>query len=281
MFSFFKKPTTEVKEETIDGSALPKQKLTLHPTWIDISQERRYVLQFLQYELPPMEEDEFGFSGAEISEKKGTIHVSAFIRSRIGEAYAPEEIILYLVNGDTEIIASKKLNVKELVGNIPAHSNMPWNFTFEPNCRTGLDVPSEDWQLLCTIPEAHRLDLDATWEDSLPVEQKEKLQSLFDKLDEMADNNLNFTGISNRFEDNGTFTVTAFVRNGYDQDVTISQLPLQIIDANDTVITQGAFEMNNFVVRANTSKPWSFTFGEIMVARDEIDLSKWRIVVMQ
>lgn len=281
MFSFFKRPTAEPEVEKVDEALLPKQKLALHPSWVDISQERKYVLQYLQYELPPMEEDEFGFSGEEISEEKGTIHVSTFIRSRINEPYAPEEIILYLVNSDTEIVASKKLNVKELVGNIPAHSNMPWSFTFEPSCRTGLAVPSEDWQLLCTIPEAHRLDLDPTWENSLPVEQKERLQGLFDKLTAMEDNNLNFTGISNRFEENGAFTVTAFVRNGYDQDVTISQLPLQIIDANDTVITQGLFELDNFVVKANTSKPWSFTFGEMMVERESIDLSKWRMVVMQ
>lgn len=283
MFSFFKRQTDEPKVETTDEDALPKQKLALHPSWIDITQERKYVLQFMQYELPPIEEDTFGFSGTNIREHKGTIHVSTFIRSRIGEPYAPEEIILYLVNSDTEIIAHKKLDIKQLIGNIPAHSNMPWEFTFEPQTRSGREVPTEDseWQLLCTVPEPHKLELDPTWEESLPEEQKERLQSLFDKLDDMMDNNLNLTGISKRFEENGAFTVTAFVRNGYDQDVTISQLPLQVIDANDVVVTQGAFEMGSFTVKANTSKPWSFTFGEMMVEKDTIDMSKWRLVVMQ
>lgn len=281
MFSFFKKPTTEVTVEKTEEESLPKQRLSIHPSWIDIPQEKKYVLQFLQYELPPIEEDQFGFSGISMREKKGVLHVSTFIRSRIGEPYAPEEIILYLVNSNMDIVASKRLDIKQLVGNIPPHSNMPWEFTFERTCRTGVEVPSEDWQLLCTIPEPHKLELDPTWEESLPIEQKEKLQELFSKLDEMVDNTLNFTGISNKFNDNGSFTVTTFIRNGYDSDVTITQLPLQIIDANNQIVTKGMFELQDFVVKANTSKPWSFTFSEVLMEKDEIDLSKWGIIIIQ
>lgn len=281
LFSFFKKkPTTEEIAISDKEEGLPKQKLALHPTWEDIAQESKYVLQYQHHELPEIEEYEFGFSGVKIREDDGKIFVSTFIRNRVPVPYAPDEITLFLVDADNRMLAKKDIALKELVGNVPAHSNMPWNFVFEKKDRSRLEL-GEEWQLLCSEPNPHKLELEPSWEEQLSEEQKEQLEELFNGLGDVPLSSLNFTGISANFLEDGSLNVMAFIRNGYNQDVTISQLPLQVLDRKKKVVAKGTFALGEFTVKTNTTKPWSFTFSDVLLSEEERNMNTWKIVIVQ
>ncbi|MCM3791570.1 accessory Sec system S-layer assembly protein [Domibacillus indicus] len=265
--------------ETEAGTEEVTTDLSLHPSQT-VSQEQMYVLRFLNNELPPLKRNQLSLSGIEWSEQPNGIAVSAFVRNTVEREITLGEVPLLLLNEKNELKARDTFNLKDL-GSLPADSSRPWTFLFPAaSLDPRVELGKENWSVAFDLTSRkHKLDLDEKWDKTLPEEQKENLKRIVEKLGNPAKNELNFTGLSAATLDNGDLTISLLIRNGYERNVNIEKLPLQLFDAAGDLVAQGQFNVGDFEVKANTTKPWSFVFPASLVQKENADFSKWSVRV--
>ncbi|MFD1358986.1 accessory Sec system S-layer assembly protein [Fictibacillus halophilus] len=245
------------------------------------AQELKYVYQFLNLELSPLKPNQISLSGVDLKqETEGAVTVTAFIRNSLSKAIQLQEMPLLLVGANGEKLARNVFNLSD-VGEIPAESSVPWLFTFKSGdlfVDAESELPKTGWKLAFELKsqKKHVLELEESWANSLPEEDKAKLQELVDGMAAPKPGEVNFMGLQAKKSDDGNLHVTMLIRNGSDKNIQLQQLPLEVVDASGDVIAKGGFALNDFEVKANTSKPWTFIFPSSLVLKEEIDLSTWK-----
>lgn len=298
LFSFFKKSDKVGQENTIDSKDLldnvtsksqndnsdVETKLSFHPDW-NVPQEQKYIFNFLANELEPLKRNQLSLSSISIDEdpRSGKWLVRAFFRSSLAEAIELGEIELFIMDKNDELVASKKFDFKAL-GTIPAESARPWVFEFEKSTLKTNEIPEDGWKIAFNLVSlrGHQLELDATWEEQLPAEQKEELAKIVKTLPKLGETEVNFTGLQAKFANDGSLNVSIFIRNGHNKAINLEQLPLEIIDARGKQIAKGSFKMDPILtVQPNSTKPWTFIFPSSLVNPKGADLSRWTARVTQ
>ena len=295
MFSFFKKNKKDKVEKQGKDTVIPSKELlddegiaeeqevytelSIHPT-MNVPLETQYVLRFLNNELPPLKPNQVSLSGIELRAEEDQLIVSAFVRNSVSKGIRLAESSILLIGPNGEHLARKRFNLAEL-GEIPGKSSRPWHFNFHLSDVISSEIPAEGWKLAFEIKAPHRLDLDASWENSLPVEEKEKLVQMVESLGAPKEGEVNFLGLQARKNENGGLSVTILIRNGNDKNIQLHQLPLQVEDAAGEIVAKGGFALDQFEVKANTSKPWTFIFPKELVLAENPDLSRWKVQIVE
>jgi len=295
MFSFFKKNKKDKVEKQGEDTVIPSKELlddkgiadeqevytelSIHPT-MNVPLETQYVLRFLNNELPPLKPNQVSLSGIELRAEEDQLIVSAFVRNSVSKGIRLAESSILLIGPNGEHLARKKFDLAEL-GEIPAKSSRPWHFSFHLNDVISSEIPAEGWKLAFEIKAPHRLDLDASWENALPAEEKEKLIQMVESLGAPKEGEVNFLGLQARKNENDGLSVTILIRNGNDKNIQLHQLPLQVEDAAGEIVAKGGFALDNFEVKANTSKPWTFIFPKELVLAEDADLSRWKVQIVE
>ncbi|SDM42483.1 accessory Sec system S-layer assembly protein [Psychrobacillus sp. OK028] len=291
IFSLFKKTKTAGKDSTINSEELLdievsesnsiKTELSYHPSW-NVPKEQQYVFQFLLNELEPLKPNQLSLSGLEIDEEDDSWLVKAFFRSSLAKPMELGSIELLLLDASNDVIASQQFDFSEL-GEIPGNSARPWVFKFDKPTIDSEELPAEGWQLAFNLKsfEPHKLELHESWEKSLPKEQKEALEQLVKSLPSLNEDEVNITGVQLKEQPDDGLAVTVFVRNGSNKSLSFQQLPLVLSDANNEIVAQGSFKLDNFEVQSNTTKPWTFIFPKELVNKEAKDLSKWTVKINQ
>lgn len=275
---FFNKNTAEEELEEEIEDILPEQDLFIHPSWVNMPQEMRYVYQYEHFELPVMGKGSFGINGISINEVDDKYFVTTFIRNTTDKDYCLDDILIYLVNDKKESLAVMKVNLKKEVGNIPSNSNMPWIFIFDETTRTELELDKNNWNIVFKVPDPHKLELDNT-QDEFSTELKKQIDEAYKKLSTIQENTINFSGITCDINEECFVTVTTFIRNGYFRDIKLSDIILEVIDANESMICRAQLTLEDLEIPANSSKPWTFVFEPLYIMNPTPDLSTWRIQV--
>ncbi|NEU30275.1 accessory Sec system S-layer assembly protein [bacterium LRH843] len=264
--------TSELAEDDI------QTELSIHPKW-NLAKEDFYAFQFLSMECPPLKPNQLSLSGISLMPESETAYrVTAFVRNSLDKAITLEETTLVLLNEDGTILGRKAFDLRD-IGEIPAKSSRPWHFQFTHKDLFTTDLPATGWTLAFQLKPSekkHALDLAESWEKSLAKESKEQLQKMVENLEPPKAGEVNFMGIQAKTDDKDALHITMLIRNGADKNVTLEQLPLHVQDASGDVIAEGGFKLEDFTVKANTSKPWTFIFPKEMVKKEELDLSRWK-----
>lgn len=261
---------TSVEEEV-------ETKLFYSPAY-EPAQELKYVYQFLNLELSPLNPNQISLAGVDLKQDEGKVIVTAFIRNSLSKAIKLQEMPLLLLGADGEKLGRKEFDLS-VVGEIPEKSSVPWLFQFTSNDLAVEDeLPKTGWKLAFELKtqKKHSLDLEESWANSLPEQDKVRLQQLVDGMAAPKPGEVNFMGLQAKKSDDGNLHVTMLIRNGSDKNIQLQQLPLEVVDASGDVIAKGGFALNDFEVKANTSKPWTFIFPSSLVLKEEIDLSVWK-----
>lgn len=247
-----------------------------------VQTEDRYYFQFLLNELQPLKRNQISISPIELRVEEQNIHAQLFFRQSLEKEVQLSSAELLLMNGEGQIQAAQTFDLSE-VGQLPAESARPWIVTFTQD---SLRVPVEqikptDWTVAFKLSSPHRLELSDEWETSLADEQKERLHQLVSGLTPPKANEVNLMGLEAKQDDEGKLIVSILIRNGQEKNIEISQLPLTVIDATNQEIARGGFTLPPLVVKANTSKPWTFIFPKEMVSNQNPDLSVWKVQTNQ
>ncbi|GIN39823.1 MULTISPECIES: accessory Sec system S-layer assembly protein [Heyndrickxia] len=243
----------------------------------NISQEREYVLRFLNNECAPLKPNQVSLSGVEInSDSAENLIVTAFVRSSLNKSITFQSVPLILLGSEGEVLGKKTFDLGE-IGELPPKSSRPWDFVFTKKDLFTDSVPKDGWKLAFEIKKPHSLDLAKSWEQSLAEEDKEKLKQLLNTVQPPKPGEVNFMGIQANINEEGNLHITLLIRNGSDKNIQIQQLPLTVEDATGEIIAQGGFKLEDFEVKANTSKPWTFIFPKSLVTKEQPDLSTWKV----
>lgn len=253
--------------------------LSIHPAW-NIPSEQMYVLRFLNNELQPLKPNQISLSGIEMKADGSGLEVSAFVRNSLNKGIKFEQVGLLLMDSEKQVIARHEFSLSEL-GEIPGRSSRPWTFVFPPSSVQRTEFSKEDWTIAFELKKKHSLDLHSTWEKSIAEEDKEKLEKLLQNIQPPKAGEVNFMGLSAKLADSGDLHVTVLIRNGHEKNIKLQQLPLQVEDATGEKVAGGGFKLEDFEVKANTSKPWTFIFPSSLVTKENPDLSKWKVYPLQ
>lgn len=256
-----------------------KTELSIHPAW-NIPSEQMYVLRFLNNELSPLKPNQISLSGIEIKPEDNGIEVTAFVRNSLNKGIKFEQVSLLLLDSDKQVIARHEFNLTE-IGEVPGRSSRPWTFTFPASAIQKREFSLEDWTLAFELKKKHSLDLHSTWEKSIAEDDKQKLEKLLENIQPPKSGEINFMGLSAKLADSGDLHVTVLIRNGHEKNVQLQQLPLQVEDAAGDKVAGGGFKLEDFEVKANTSKPWTFIFPSSLITKDNPDLSNWKVYPLQ
>ncbi|GAA0336698.1 accessory Sec system S-layer assembly protein [Bacillus carboniphilus] len=253
--------------------------LSFHPTW-KLTPEQQYVFRFLNNDLAPLKPNQISLSGVELNQGQDELEVTAFVRNSLPKEIQIHEIELMLLDENDQVLARHFFNFDE-IGKIPAHSSRPWVFKFPKSSVTANELPEENWRLAFNLNtmRKHQLDLDPAWKEKMSDEQVEQLRAIVHKLPALGKTEFNLTGIEMKKLSEGQLAITVLLRNGNSRDVTISKLPLQVAGGDGQVVARGQFELPDMVVKANTSKPWTFIFPPNLVQLEELP-SKWMVSVV-
>ncbi|BDG30576.1 accessory Sec system S-layer assembly protein [Parageobacillus thermoglucosidasius] len=291
MFPFFKKQKQQKDEhdsvveanellensETDSDEEEVKTELSFHPSW-NVSVEERYYYQFLHNQQRPLKKNQISLSGIDLKQVPRGYVVTAFVRNSLSRPVAFTPTPLLLLGPNNEVLARKVFDLSEL-GEIPPCCSRPWKFLFEQETLRTSELPLVDWKLAFELPKQkhHSLDLAESWEKSLAAEDKQKLQALVQSLQPPKPGEVNFMGLQAQQTEQGDLHVTLLIRNGSDKNIHIEQLALQVHDASGDIVASGAFSLDHFEVKANTSKPWTFIFPKSLVTKENPDLRSWKV----
>ncbi|HSP23155.1 MAG TPA: accessory Sec system S-layer assembly protein [Planococcus sp. (in: firmicutes)] len=290
VFSIFKKNTKVGTDSIIDSSEFiegPQStaeannelttKLSIAPGW-KVEREQEYVLKFLSNDLQALKPNQLSLSGIDIIQDKdtGNWHVQAFIRSSLNKSITLGKTELLLLDADNNPLATQEFNLSEL-GSLPPLSNRPWIFIFEKqNIKTENSLPAL-WTLAFNVQSLvpHSLDLEETWENALLEEQKSALRNIVKGLPALKPREVNIIGFQAKITEEHDLNISVFIRNGCAHHVNLEKISLEVLDAKAEVVAQGSFKLENFMVKANTSKPWTFIFPKEMVLKENPDFTRW------
>ncbi|MFJ7745066.1 accessory Sec system S-layer assembly protein [Peribacillus sp. NPDC097295] len=245
----------------------------------DFSKQEKYVYQFHHQQLPSLKPNQISISGVKLSRFEEEVMIMAFIRNTLDKAVRFEVVDLLLLNENGQALAKKSFDLSEM-GEIPAVSCMPWSFLFEEEDIMA-KIPDNGWKIAFELknqaPQEHELDLAPTWKEQLSNAQRENLQQLVAGLPKLNQGEVNFMGLEAAFKENDQLAITILIRNGSDKGIKIEKLPLIVEDADGDQVCQGGFSLDNFEVKANSSKPWTFIFPGDLVKKKNPDLSRWKV----
>ncbi|MGE7603933.1 accessory Sec system S-layer assembly protein [Peribacillus sp. NPDC097675] len=285
---FGKKDKVKILEETINTAsaeeAISTEKdavytsLVFHEDW-ESSKQEEYVFKFHHEQLPSLKPNQISISGVKLTRVEDDVVILAFLRNTLERAVSFEVIDLLLLDDDGKVMARKTFDLSSM-GEIPALSSVPWRFLFEEHDILDMAIPDEGWKIAFELKNQkieHELDLAPLWKEQLPEAQQENLRKLVAGLPKLNEGEVNFMGLEAKFKDNEQLAVTVLIRNGSDKKIKIEKLPLVVEDGNGVQVCQGGFSLDDFEVKANTSKPWTFIFPGELVKMKNPDLSHWKV----
>lgn len=290
IFSLFKKDAKTGRDSVVDSKELIDESpektgemqeiftsLSISPEW-NPSKEQEYVLKFLSNDLQPLKPNQLSLAGIGIEEEisTGKWHVQAFLRSSLDRPITLGKAELLLLDADHNTVAAQEFDLA-LLGSLPPQSDRPWIFTFDKKNIKIEDPSSLEWSLAFNVQSLvpHSLDLEESWEQALTPQQKTALENAVKNLPALKPREVNIIGFQSKFTETGDLAASIFIRNGYTKHIKLEQVPLEILDAHGQLVSKGSFKLENFTVKANTSRPWTFIFPKHLLQIENPDLSRW------
>lgn len=258
-------------------------KLSIPSQW-NMTDEERYVYAFHNTQSPQLKKNQISIYGMELLRPaQKNIKITALIRSTVVEPIQFEETTIVLSGSNNEPLARKDFDLQNL-GTLPPNSARPWEFDFsEKDFLNDIDMtqPIENWSLGFELKPKHQLDLEESWAKSVAPETRTALEKIVEDAPKLKPGEVNFMGLSAKMKDDNQLVITLLIRNGTDKHVNLEKIPLAVKDASGEEVARGSFTLDDFQVKANTSKPWTFIFPETMVSNKNPDLSRWQTYVIQ
>ena len=272
----------ETEVEATDQAATTELETTLSiPKEWKTSDEERYVYAFHNTQSPKLKINQISIYGMELLHNNKGWAATGLIRSTVPKNITFKETTILLLDENEEVLARKSFDLSRLKS-IPPNSARPWVFQFtHKDFIKEVEQISDGWTLAFELKRKHQLDLEASWKESITDKTVSSLENVIKNAPELKPGEVNFMGLDAKLMDNGNLNVTILIRNGTDKNINLEQLPLGVKDATQEEVARGGFKLDNFTIKANTSKPWSFIFPKSMIKKDELDLSKWQVYPIQ
>ncbi|MGG3870911.1 accessory Sec system S-layer assembly protein [Brevibacillus laterosporus] len=260
--------------------------LSLHPLWEnELDNMQKYSMSFMANQLEPLEEGNIAISGFNMVPHEDGVEIAAFVRNASDQPVALGKMTLLILFEGDKLFTRQEFDLSEL-GEIPAFHARPWNFVFTREHFITTNVLLQNWKLAFELAQnkmvlPKNLELEESWVKSLTNDQKKYFIELAKSLPELKEGEVNVQSVQAKQNDEGVIRAILLIRNGSTQNLSFEQLPLALYDATGDKVAEGVFQLKDFVVNAQTSKPWMFIFPKESILKENVDLSQWKVQLAQ
>lgn len=246
------------------------------PPHIIIGKEDKQYYMKKHDALPEMKKDQFQVSGIEMVVQNGEILVPTFIRSTVSKPVTLKNTSILLVDEDTNVIAKTEVDFSNL-GVVEPDTTIFWNINFPKDSVEVTDFNNiKSWSLAFEENTKHRLDLSELREGAISEAARAQLEEIINEAD-LSANELSLMGLSAKRDHQDGLEITLLVQNGTKDNLDVQLLPLNFYDATGELAAQGTFQLKDFVVYANTSKPMTIVFPKSGILKNNLNLESWSL----
>lgn len=261
-------------KEGNDQEATYSPNFMLHPNF-SVSKEEEYILRFFHSELEPLKQNQINLTGISLlKQEDGSLKVITFLRNSLPKNFTLDETKLVLMDKEGQIIARHTADLKTL-GTITSMTTMPIEIIFPNDKIKATEFETTDFSIQFDLSLPHHLDWDPAVKEQLSEETVEKITKIVEDLPEQKEDTVNFTGLKIQPLENGLTQVSLFIRNFYDKNIKIEQLPIKIFDANRVLFAEAQVTLENYEVKANTTKLLIVNLPKETIKNPDVDLSRW------
>lgn len=226
----------------------------------------------------PLKEGNMDLQISYVVEVDYGLEVEFYIRNNTGFNINMETLPITLVK-ENEIIAKKIADFKS-VPDIPPFSAVPVTVQFHDK-----EIYKYDFKDLSIklgfdnnyyLAKTQKVEL-----DNLPVRFKHKykktLENYVESLPRLRKNSMDIHGYSVFYDEDNNLNVVIVIRNGYDSDLEVNNIPFSVYDCNDILIYASEFKPVDMIVDKNTAKIYIISVDEDNLPIKDADFSTFRV----
>ncbi|MER2261580.1 MAG: SLAP domain-containing protein [Psychrobacillus sp.] len=248
----------------------------------ELDQQERYVFQYYHNKLKGLEPNQINIHGVALHKNDNGFIMTAIIRHSLQKTLNMEVIRLVVRDKDGKDIARKEFNM-EVFGLLNSLRARPWIFEFD---KDSLLVPEEEikdkmefevlFEYQQPVVSDFTLQLDENWSNGLSAEQIASLEASLASMEAVEENSLSVNAFHFAEVEDGVH-VYVVLRNGYKEEITISNLPVQLLDAAGDVVAKLGFPLEQFAVGSHQARPVSLHFPKNEFQKESPDFSSWNV----
>lgn len=231
----------------------------------------------------PLKENEFDIKKTYLVKNENTLDVGFFVRNGMKAELALEQILVTLNHSSGNKIASKLVNFRDN-GSIPPHSARHFSVNFK--LRRNVDyIEGEEYTInFGKLDNLEAIPSVLTEIENMPVkisfEDESAIKSFADSLKTLKIDEFDINMYKLAYKKNGGIDCILLIRNGKDVSISLANLPVSILDANNTVIARKVFENKEKFLNIGPKKAklLSLEFNMLEVPSEKYDLSTCKVL---
>ncbi|WP_186321486.1 SLAP domain-containing protein [Bacillus sp. FJAT-22090] len=258
-----------------------KTMLEFSENW-SMDQQERYVFQYYHNKLKGLDPNQINIHGVELHKTAEGFIMTAIIRHSLEKKLNLQDIRLVVRNTEGKELARKDFNM-EYFGVLNSLRARPWIFEFENESLLVSEDEINDkmeFEVVFEIQEPavsqFSLQLDENWSNGLNEEQKTSLENTLAEMEPTKQDEISVSAFNLEETEEGV-SVYVLIRNAFNEEITISNLPLQLFDATGELVAQLGFPLEQFTVNPTNARPVSLHFPQSVFKKENPDWTSWNI----
>lgn len=230
-------------------------------------------------ELPPIKEGELNVSGIYAYDLGDKLEVKIYVRNGLPYELNLQKIPFAITNSKGDILALQEFNLS-CIGKLPPHSARPVKLYFNKENVKVDKIPQDDWKVVLNGKLNVTKKVRPRYE-GLPEEISVNDKLVYDKflaeLPEMNEGEFSISTFSIGIQTNGNILVTAVMRNATNKPITISKMPMTVLDNKKRAVKSENFILKDFTVSPYRSKICNFAFPTNVHPEQDQSLNGWSV----
>ncbi|PRR85675.1 SLAP domain-containing protein [Clostridium luticellarii] len=231
-------------------------------------------------ELPPIKEGQLNVSGVYAYDMGDKVEVKVYVRNGLSTNLNLQKIPFLIVNSKGDTLASQTFNLASL-GKLPPHSARPVKLYFDKKNFKVDKIPADDWKIVLNGEFNVTSKVRPRYEglpEKISVEDKLVFDKFLDELPEMEEGEFSISTFSIGLQKNGNILVTTVMRNATNKPITISKMPMTVLDKNKRAVKSQNFIMKNFTVSPYRARLCNFAFPTDVHPENDQSLEGWSVI---
>lgn len=286
MFDSFKRKSNKVSNESEDKSRevlddnLPKMELALNEIDKNVMSDvqKEYLKDELN-ELKSINKNDVDVSPVYFNYSNGVLEVKVFIRNAFVKPVDFDKIPFVISDEDGNVVARKIFDLRE-IGKLEPNTAKPCKLFFEDEYIIKKDFDNETLKIGFGINLKCFKDVETkitNFPEGLSQEECSKYESLLQGLNKFEENTVNMSAVELIKYSNGDIGISLIIRNGYDREISIDNIPITLYDNNNIVIASGVFKSMTFKVETLSASLYRLIFKADEITNNDYDITAWHV----
>jgi len=243
-----------------------------------VSDVQKEIMEDEVKELPPIKEGELNVSGVYLYEYEDKYEMKVYVRNGLSENLNLEDIPFVIKDSEGNIIADQIFDLRKL-GQLPPHSVRPIKVYFDKK-NVKFDIIPENWELALSgtfkISRKVRTRYEGLPED---IEDKDRqvLEQFLEGLPELEEGEFSISTFSIGINTDGSILATCVMRNASLKPISLSKIPVTLLNEDNVVVYSNQFELDNFEVSPYRARLCNFSFQTNIKPEKPQELKGWSI----